>query len=92
MGTFLTILVLVVLAGFVGVVWIVGRILRFIFRAVFGLAPRPQPSQAYPSAIVCSDSRCRASNRGHARFCRRCGRVVAGPLATGPATPLRYVA
>ena len=84
--------ILVAILVFLGVVivavlffggWMIVSIVRLLARAMGGgSAPIPSPPAPArlppPARLVCVHDNCRAANAAGARFCRRCGRPVAG--------------
>ncbi len=73
------------LSGFVGfftlVIAAIARVLRAIFRAVFGGQYRSRGAAQSPpqkTLRACPQPRCGFLNPGHARFCARCGHALQG--------------
>lgn len=62
--------------------WVIVSIVRLLARAVGGGASTSAPPARLPPAmqqrVSCVYANCRAGNELSARFCRRCGRPVAG--------------
>jgi hypothetical protein len=78
--------VIIVAALFFGG-WVIVAIVRLLARALGGgrtyePAPRLLPPSQQQQRLICAHGNCRADNAAAARFCRRCGRPVAG--ARGP--------
>jgi len=76
--------VIVVAALFCGG-WVIVAIVRLLARALGGGRPSdaaPRLPPAPQQRIICAHGNCRSDNAPVARFCRRCGRPVAG--AHGP--------
>src|SRR5688500_2244781 len=77
--------------------WVIVSVVGLIARAIgvnrSPVAPAPVPRAQRmppPQRILCAQGNCRAPNAAAARFCRRCGRPVAGPVAgRGPAVVRR---
>ena len=96
-GEILLAVVIIVLAAVAFAVWACVAVVKMIVRAVTGPARDGRgPGQLGSMAagtVACPQPRCRATNAGHARFCRRCGAAVAldAKAASRPA-PMRYVA
>jgi hypothetical protein len=56
--------------------WVIVVVLRLVGRILGGLfAPAPAPRAILP-VIRCGHPKCRATNPGRARFCRRCGKML----------------
>ena len=83
----------VVLAAVMFTVWLAVQVVMAIVRGIASIArpkPAPTPAHALPAGwATCRHAGCRATNPEHARFCRRCGKLVA---AAGNVVPMRYVA
>ena len=80
--------ILVVAALFVGG-WVVVAVVRLLARALTGGRSDPPPPVRLPpppQRLICAHDNCRAPNPHAARFCRRCGRPVAGRV--GGRTPV----
>ena len=81
--------------------WVIVAIVRLLARAIGG-APRaplpparvaaPRVPQGAPWRVLCAQANCRAANPSTARFCRRCGRDVAGPVQGRAGAVVRRVA
>ena len=88
MEYFVLLIVLLMVLGFVGVVFLVIRLawggVTWALRAVAG---EGRPAAAEAGGSRCRQTGCRTANPPHARFCRRCGSAVAG---MGP-PPLSHV-
>jgi hypothetical protein len=100
--------IVVAILVFVGVVivaalvfggWVIVSIIRLLARAIGG-PPRALPPAraapprlpAGPQRVFCAHANCRAANAPTARFCRRCGRTVAGPANVRAGAVVRRVA
>jgi hypothetical protein len=71
--------VIIVAALFFGG-WVIVAIVRLLARALGGGRSYEPPATLPPppQRIVCAHANCRSVNAAAARFCRRCGRPVAG--------------
>lgn len=66
--------------------WLMVSVVRLVARAMGGgrqsVPPAPEPHPVRlpppPQQLVCAHGNCRAGNHALARFCRRCGRPLAG--------------
>ena len=83
--------IVVAILIFVGVVivsalvfggWVIVLIIRLLARAIGGgrALSRVGPPRLPHQRACCVHSNCRAANPATARFCRRCGRTVAGSM------------
>ena len=104
MGEFLVAIFVIVVAVFAFAAWLCARVIGAVVRAFASpakpaavVAARPSRPAALSEApwradvVQCTQSRCRAANAPHARFCRRCGRPVGAELARR-SVPMRHVA
>jgi hypothetical protein len=81
--------------------WVIVSIFRLLARAIGGgpRAPLP-PARSQPPRlpaamshrVLCGHANCRSANPPTARFCRRCGRNVAGPAPVRNGAVVRRVA
>ena len=83
--------ILVVATVFVGG-WVVVAVVRLLARLLTGGRSDPPPPVRLPpppQRLICAHDNCRAPNLYAARFCRRCGRPVAGRACRQPAVVRR---
>ena len=74
--------VIVVAALFFGG-WVIVAIVRLLARLLGGGRAYEAPARLPPppQRVICAHGNCRSDNAATARFCRRCGRPVAGARA-----------
>ena len=74
--------VIVVAALFFGG-WVIVAIVRLLARLLGGGRTYEAPARLPPppQRVICAHGNCRSANAATARFCRRCGRPVAGARA-----------
>lgn len=89
------VIVVVILAAVLFTVWLAAQLFMLVVRGITAIV-RPTRAAATASSSTlpvgwsaCNYAGCNAANPDHARFCRRCGKMMAGGRN---AVPMRYVA
>lgn len=65
--------------------WVILSLLGMIGRGIGALVGvgRPATPPAVPNGVRCAHPTCQAVNPEHARFCRRCGKVIGARAGHG---------